>query len=89
MTYAFRALWYVKLCLQRNWILKEYSFEKYSKMINILSHHFLGEKILLSLLSLRPSDCLNTLSYYFTIENAQIINESENTLASASIESWI
>lgn len=58
-------------------------------MITILSHHFLGEKILLSLLSLRPTDCLNTLSYYFTIENAQIINESENVLASAPIESWI
>ncbi len=25
-TYAFRALWYVKLCLQRNWVLKKYSY---------------------------------------------------------------
>ena len=48
--YAFRALWYVKLCLQRNWILKEYSFDKYAKMITILSQHFLSSKILIGLL---------------------------------------
>jgi len=89
MAYAFRALWYVKLCLQRNWILKEYSFSKYATMITILSQHFLGEKILLSLLSLRPSDCLNTLAYYFTIENSQIINNSDTKLPSAPIEPWI
>ena len=46
-------------------------------MIIILSQHFLGEKILMSLLALRPGDCLNTLSYYFTIENSQIINENQ------------
>jgi Trp operon repressor len=89
MAYAFRALWYVKLCLQRNWILKEYSFAKYATMITILSQHFLSEKILLSLLSLRPSDCLNTLSYYFTIENSQIINASDTKLPSSRIEDWI
>ncbi|MCB0371101.1 MAG: hypothetical protein KDD45_17200, partial [Bdellovibrionales bacterium] len=77
IAYAFRALWYVKLCLQRNWILKEYSFSKYATMITILSQHFLSEKILLGLLTLRPSDCLNTLAFYFTIENSQIINDSE------------
>ena len=89
MAYAFRALWYVKLCLQRNLILKEYSFDKYAKMITILSQHFLGEKILLGLLSLRPSDCLNTLSYYFTIENSQIIINSDTKLPSAPVEPWI
>lgn len=87
--YAFRALWYVKLCLQRNWILKEYSFDKYAKMIIILSQHFLGEKILMSLLALRPGDCLNTLAYYFTIENSQIINDNEIKIISSPIEDWI
>ncbi len=83
--YAFRALWYVKLCLQRNWILKEYTFDKYAKMIIILSQHFLGEKILMSLLALRPGDCLNTLSYYFTIENSQIINDNQIKIISSPI----
>lgn len=71
--YAARALWYVKLCLQRNWILKEYTLDQYSRMTLILSQHFLSEKILVGLLELRPTDCLNTLSFYFTIENSQII----------------
>ena len=89
MAYAVRALWYVQLCLQRNWILKEYSFDKYAKMITILSQHFLSEKILLSLLSLRPSYCLNTLAYYFTIENSQIIIGSDTKLPTAPIVPWI
>ena len=58
-------------------------------MITILSQHFLGEKILLGLLELRPSDCLNTLSYYFTIENSQIIIGSDTKLPTAPIEPWI
>ena len=28
--FAIRALWYVQLCLQRNWALKEYSFDRYA-----------------------------------------------------------
>ncbi len=79
----------MKLCLQRNWILKEYSFDQYARMIMILSQHFLSERILVSLLELRSTDCLNTLSYYFTIENSQIINNSDLKLTSTSIESWI
>ena len=39
--FAIRALWYVQLCLQRNWALKEYSFDQYAEMIRILSQHFL------------------------------------------------
>lgn len=87
--YSFRALWYVKLCLQRNWILKEYTLDQYSKMIMILSQHFLSERILVGLLELRPTDCLNTLSYYFTIENSQIINSSDLKVGESSIENWI
>ena len=48
--YALRALWYMKLCLQRNWILKEYTIEKYATMIGVLSRQFLNEKILVGLL---------------------------------------
>jgi hypothetical protein len=51
-------------------------------MIMILSQQFLSEKILIGLLELRPTDCLNTLSYYFTIENSQIINHSNLKLTS-------
>lgn len=43
----------------------------------------------MGLLELRPTDCLNTLSYYFTIENSQIINNSDLKLGESSIESWI
>lgn len=31
--YAKRALYYVKICLQRNMALKSYSYEKYASMI--------------------------------------------------------
>lgn len=44
---------------------------------------------MLGLLESRPSDCLNTLSFYFTIENSQIINDAELKLATAPIERWI
>lgn len=51
--FAIRALWYVQLCLQRNWALKEYSFEKYAEMIRILSQHFLTESIITGLLQIK------------------------------------
>lgn len=51
--FAIKALWYVQLCLQRNWALKEYSFEKYANMIQILSQHFLTERIIAGLLQIK------------------------------------
>jgi hypothetical protein len=41
------------------------------------------------LLELRPTDCLNTLSFYFTIENSQIIEGSDLKLGGGEIEDWI
>lgn len=58
-------------------------------MTIILSQHFLSEKILVGLLELRPTDCLNTLSFYFTIENSQIIANSDLKLESGAVEDWI
>ena len=65
--FAIRALWYVQLCLQRNWALKEYSFERYAEMIRILSQHFLTERIITGLLQVKTEYCLETLGFYFTI----------------------
>jgi hypothetical protein len=65
--FAIRALWYVQLCLQRNWALKEYSFDKYAGMIRVLSEHFLTERIITGLLQIKPEYCLETLGFYFTI----------------------
>ena len=58
-------------------------------MTIILSQHFLTERILVGLLELRPTDCLNTLSFYFTIENSQIIAASDLKIEGGEIESWI
>lgn len=56
--FAIKALWYLQLCLQRNWALKEYSFEKYAEMIRVLSTHFLTEKIITGLLQIKTEYCL-------------------------------
>lgn len=42
-------------------------------MIRILSQHFLTERIITGLLQIKTEYCLETLGFYFTIENSQII----------------
>ncbi len=49
-------------------------------MISILSQHFLTPKIIIGLIDIRSEFCLETLSYYFTIENGSIINTIELNL---------
>lgn len=72
--FAIRALWYVKLCLQRNMALKEFSYEKYGYLISILTEHFFTRNMIVGLLDIRVEACLETLTCYFTMENASIVN---------------
>lgn len=88
--YAVRALWYVKLCLQRNWALKEYSDERYSQMISILSQHFLSEKIIITMLEIRPQDCLQALNLYFNNQNAIVVREYlSSSFSHGEVSPWI
>jgi hypothetical protein len=54
--------------------LKEFTYEKYGYLISILTEHFFTKSMIVGLLDIRVEACLETLSYYFTIENASIVN---------------
>jgi hypothetical protein len=85
-----RALWYVKLCLQRNMALKEYSFQKYAHMIEILVINFFTRRMIKSLVEISCEACLDTLACSFSIEISGIINESQKfKLPEVRVHKWI
>lgn len=61
-------------------------------MIRILSQHFLTERIITGLLQIKTQYCLETLAFYFTIENSQIICQIDKIqlkLERIKTASWI
>jgi hypothetical protein len=54
--------------------LKDFSYEKYGYLISILTEHFFTKSMITGLLEIRAEACLDTLSHYFKLDNAGIVN---------------